>query len=268
MARLLVGLTFMGICMLGFTLVCLPLIPWRAQRIRVTNKFGHIVGFACAWLAGARFAPGVRGALEERFPAIYVSNHTSILDIFLGIWLSPLGTCGIGKREVIWYPFFGQLFWLGGHLRLDRKNIHNAKVGMAQVASLVKEHNLGIWVWAEGTRATDGRLQALKKGFVHLALATGLPVVPVVVTGAHRVWKNRTLTMQTGNVGIRVLPAISTQHWTAATMDEHLAEVHAALNAALPLDQQGPPLALGRPSRPTPDAMPASASVANAQPAA
>jgi CubicO group peptidase (beta-lactamase class C family) len=35
---------------------------------------------------------------------------------------------------------------------------------------------MSVWLWPEGTRSKDGRLRPFKKGFAHLALATGLPV--------------------------------------------------------------------------------------------
>lgn len=236
--RITLGVAMMGVCAVGFAGVCVALLPWRQARIRATNLFGHALGYACARLTGARFTDEAKAAMQANYPALYVSNHSSLLDVFMGIWLCPLGTCGVGKREVIYYPFFGQLYWLGGHLRLDRKNLQSAKAGMAALGALVRKHRLGIWVWPEGTRSRDGRLQNLKKGFAHMALATGLPVVPVVVSGTHKVWPTRTFLIKPGTVNIKVLPPIRTEHWTAETLDQHIAEVHAALNAGLPPDQQ------------------------------
>jgi 1-acyl-sn-glycerol-3-phosphate acyltransferase len=65
----------------------------------------------------------------------------------LGIWLSPSGTCGVGKKEVIWYPFFGQFFWLAGHLTIDRNNRGSAIEALKGLATLVAKHGLSIFVW-------------------------------------------------------------------------------------------------------------------------
>jgi 1-acyl-sn-glycerol-3-phosphate acyltransferase len=36
---------------------------------------------------------------------IYIGNHASNLDTFLAMWLTPTGTVGIAKKEVIYLLF-------------------------------------------------------------------------------------------------------------------------------------------------------------------
>ena len=235
--RVALGLLIVAVGVIFFMLMCTLLLPWRSLRIRACNVFGHIVGRAVLWVAGAKVAPGLRAQVDRTFPAIYVSNHTSPTDIFLGIWLAPLGTCGVAKKEVVWYPFFGQLYAISGHLRVDRANRENAVEAMRTTAEVVRKHHLGIWIWPEGTRSKDGRLLAFKKGFAHLALATRLPIVPVVVTGAHHSWKKNTLQIQATDLGVQVLPAISTVDWSADRLDEHIAHVRQQFLDHLPAEQ-------------------------------
>ncbi len=235
--RVALGLLVVALGVIVFMVVCTLLLPWRSARIRACNVFGHIVGRAVLWVSGARVAPGLRAQIDPTFPAIYVSNHTSPTDIFLGIWLAPLGTCGVAKKEVIWYPFFGQLYAISGHLRVDRANRENAVEAMRSTAEVVKAHRLGIWIWPEGTRSKDGRLLQFKKGFAHLALATRLPIVPVVVTGAHHNWKKNTLQIEATDIGVQILPPISTLDWTAERLDEHVAQVREQFLRHLPADQ-------------------------------
>lgn len=235
--RVAVGLVYMAVAVAVFFTLCLLLLPWRRARIRVCNVFGHVTGPVILWLAGARVKGADRERMRAAFPAIYVSNHTSALDIFLGIWLAPVGTVGVAKKEVIWYPFFGQLYLLSGHLRLDRQNRSSAVEAMRRTAEDVRKYNLGIWMWPEGTRSRDGRLLPFKKGFAHLALATGLPIVPVVVTGAHRGWRKGSLALHKTDVTVRVLDTISTTNWSAESIDRHIEEVHQVFERALPADQ-------------------------------
>ena len=168
--RQLLGLTIMIVAVALFSVICVFLLPWRTLRIRVCNVFGHIVGRTILAVTGTHLTGHDRATMGTSMPAIYISNHTSPIDIFLGIWLSPLGVCGVAKKEVIWYPFFGQLYLVSGHLRIDRSNRGSAIAALAKTADLVREHGLGIWIWPEGTRSKDGRLRAFKKGFAHLAL--------------------------------------------------------------------------------------------------
>ncbi|MEW5849310.1 MAG: lysophospholipid acyltransferase family protein [Myxococcota bacterium] len=248
--RIVVGLTYMALAVAVFFVVCLVLLPSRRLRIATCNVFGHITGRFCLWLAGARVASDAKARMQAAHPAIYVSNHTSIIDVWVAIWLCPLYTCGVAKKEIVYYPFFGQLYAISGHLRVDRGNKESAVAGMKRTAALVKKYGLGMWIWAEGTRSRDGKLQPLKKGFAHLALATRLPIVPVVVKGAHKGWRKNSLMIQGTEIGVEVLPAIRTEHWRLETLDLHIAEVHARMREALPDDQKGPPMMVAAPVPP------------------
>ncbi|MSP54095.1 MAG: 1-acyl-sn-glycerol-3-phosphate acyltransferase [Myxococcales bacterium] len=244
--RLSVGLVYMAVAVTVFMVVCALVAPWRGLRIRACNVFGHITGRFCLWLASADLhAPGECTARAKRFyPAIYLSNHTSVVDIFIGIWLGPLGVVGVAKKEVVWYPFFGQLYAISGHLLIDRNDRSNAVAALGSLADLIAKHSLSVWMWPEGTRSKDGRLRPFKKGFAHLALATRLPVVPVVVTGAHRAWRKGSLMLEPTHIGIQVLDPIPTTDWSAETLDAHIADVYQRFAAALPDDQRPVPAEL------------------------
>lgn len=232
---------FLGVCVVLFALLCLPLLPWRHLRIKLTNVFGHIAGRGCLWFVGIRVPPGLSKQFNLGGPAIFVANHTSLVDAFVGIWLAPTGTCGVAKKELVYYPFLGQIWMVSGHLLVDRKNLTTAVEAMRKAASTVIKHGLGIWIWPEGTRSQDGRLQPFKKGFAHMALATRLPVVPVVITGVENAWKRGSLRLQRCTLDVRVLDPIPTADWSAETLDHHIAEVQARFQQALPLNQKALP---------------------------
>lgn len=236
--RLAVGFVYMVVATTLFGVLMLLLLPWRNLRIRACNYWGWVSGGFCLWLSGSRFHVEGKEHLDGGRPCIYVSNHTSTLDIFLGIHISPVGTVGVAKKEVVYYPFFGQLYLLSGHLRIDRGNHERAMAAMQKLQRLVKRYELSIWMWPEGTRSRDGRLLPFKKGIVHLAVGVGLPVVPVVVSGAQSTWKKGTVEMIPADVRVQVLPAIDTSGWKDRPVDEVLAELHALFVAHLPEEQR------------------------------
>lgn len=231
------GLLLLALLVPVFALGCLLLLPSRVLRIRLCNLFGHLCGRAVLGICGTTVMGNPAGT-RSAFPAIYVSNHTSPLDIFLGIWLAPHRTVGVAKKEVVFYPLFGQLYLLSGHLRVDRKDHASAVAALAEVAAMIKKYGLGLWLWPEGTRSRDGRLGPFKKGFAHMALATRLPVVPVVVSGAHRGWSKGSIMIESCTVNVQVLAPIPTDTWRLETLDDHVATVRAAFLAHLPEDQR------------------------------
>lgn len=216
-------------------LVCLP---WRPARIRIGNVAGRISCGLAVWLTGSAYH--LRGAehLDPKRPAIYVANHTSILDIPLGIWFAPLGTVAVAKKEIVLYPVFGQYFWLAGSECIDRKNPRRAHASLRALAAFMVRHRLSTFVWPEGTRARDGRMRSFKRGAFHLALQTKLPIVPIAIAGAHKAWPPNAVRLTRTNVEITCLPPIDTSHWTAQTLAQHVQEIEQQIAAALPPEQR------------------------------
>jgi 1-acyl-sn-glycerol-3-phosphate acyltransferase len=214
------------------TLMLLAL-PFRSWRVKIGNFCGKIIGPVISRLIGAKVINSNSDKLNNSTPAIFVTNHSSALDVFICMGLCPYGGCGVGKKEVIKIPFFGQAYWLSGHLLIDRGNNTKAIASMTKLSNFVKNKNLSIWIWPEGTRSLDGKLIPFKKGFVHLALATGLPIVPVVLHGAHKVWPAKTMQFYPGEVKVEVLDPIKTDNWTKETIDDHVEQVKAVMSSAL-----------------------------------
>jgi 1-acyl-sn-glycerol-3-phosphate acyltransferase len=220
-----------------YMLVAVLLIPWRNARIRLGNVYGKLVGPLVVRLVGARPQFTNRAGIDAAAPAIYVFNHTSQLDLFMSIWLCPMGGCGTAKRQIIQLPFFGQAWWLSGHIMIDRSNRERAIAAMDDVRAIMSRHGLSVWISPEGTQSKDGRLLPFKKGFGHLALATRLPIVPVIFEGAHHCWPARTWRLFGGSFNVRVLEAIDTRDWTREGLDDHVEAVRAVFCEALPPEQ-------------------------------
>ena len=223
-------LTFWSI--LCMTLMVLAL-PFRTLRIRIGNFCGKIIGPFITRIIGTKLINPDRLKLKNSGPAIYVTNHTSSLDIFISMAICPYGGCGVGKKEVVRIPFFGWAYWLSGHLLIDRRNREKAVTSMNKLSKFVNDKKLSVWIWPEGTRSMDGKLIPFKKGFVHLALATGLPIVPVIFHGAHKRWPAKTMQFYPGEVRVEVLEPIPTDFWSKDTIDDHVAEVRKVMASTL-----------------------------------
>jgi 1-acyl-sn-glycerol-3-phosphate acyltransferase len=239
--RLGVGFAFTAATSALTIPLALALLPSRPARIKLCNYYGKAIGRSLIALCGVTPIVRNRERIEQAFPAIYVSNHTSVLDVFFAIWICPVGGCGVAKKEIGNIPFFGWLYRLSGHLLIDRENRKSAIAGLEEVAEVVKKHNLSIWMWPEGTRSKDGRLLPIKKGLGHLALATGLPIVPIVLNNAHKNWPKKQFVLRPTTVEVDILEPIRTDHWTLETLEENLTEVHRAFADALNPGQKPAP---------------------------
>ena len=232
------GLLLLATSFVVFGVLLILLLPSRVLRIKLCNYYGKTVGRAIVWLARCPVTVEGKEHLDRHRPAIYISNHTSMIDIFIAIWLSPVGTVGIAKKEVIYYPFFGQLYMISGHLRIDRGNSPKAIRSLQSLAGTVRANKLSIFLWPEGTRSRNGRLQPLKKGLYHLAVQTGLPVVPMVVLGAHKSWEKHSMHIHGVPILVKVLPPIDTSDWEELGPEKALAQVHGQFKETLPQEQK------------------------------
>lgn len=237
-ARVATGCVFMLITTIIQVLVLIVLLPSRTARIKACNFYGSVAGAGIVWISGSSL--NVRGVenLDRKRPAIYISNHASPLDIFIAMWKSPVGTVGVAKKSVIFYPFIGQVYALSGHLRIDRGRTGRAVEGMQRLGELVRANKLSIFIWPEGTRSRSGRLLPFKKGVVHLALQTGLPIVPFILEGAHKCWEPHSLLIKGVPITLDVLPAIDTSGWSLETIEQHVADLQALFVDHLPEDQK------------------------------
>ena len=237
--RVLAGLVCIAVLVTVMVPILILLLPFRVARIRVTNVFGSAIGASVMWCSGCKIT--VEGREEHARadrPAIYAFNHTSTLDAFTTIWLTPSGTVGVAKKEVLFYPFNGQAWWLAGHVLLHRSRTDRAKAALRRTVEFLRKHALHLCILPEGTRAKDGRLLPFKKGVVHIALDTKLPIVPVVTIGLQNAWKKGSLRITPAEVKIVFLPPITTEGWTEETMDRHLEELRAPFLRTLPPEQQ------------------------------
>lgn len=239
--KLFVGMTLLAVVAVIVCSFLILILPFRGLRIRTCNVAAHLIGPFLVWLGGCRTPVSGREHLDSRRPAIYVSNHASAVDIFITIGLAPTGTAGVAKKELLRIPFLGWIYFLSGHLWIDRGRSGRAVASMRKFAELVRRLRLSIYMFPEGTRSRDGRLQPFKKGIVHLAVQTGLPVVPVVIVGAHRSWEARTFTIHGVEMPVHIAPPIDTGHWSLDRIDEALEELHAHFRRVLPADQQPAP---------------------------
>ncbi|MEO1334395.1 MAG: lysophospholipid acyltransferase family protein [Myxococcota bacterium] len=236
--RLSVGFVFLGVVMTTAMVVCTALLPWRLARIKFTNHIGTVAGSGIMWITGCPVEVVGHEKVRTDRPVIYAANHTSIYDAFTSLWLSPLKTVGVAKREIIYYPFYGLLWVLSGHLRIDRAKTAKGKASLRAGGEFIRRNGLHVYMFPEGTRAPNGRLKPLKKGIVHLALQTGLPIMPVITLGAHRAWDKGTFRLRREPIRVEFLDPIETKDWTEGRITEQLEILRQAMLAGLPPEQR------------------------------
>lgn len=241
----MVGFSLMAVTGIPLMALLLVLWPWRPVRVKICNYVGMFWGGSALRLMGCPMTVEHPERLDPSRPAIYVCNHASLADVWIGIHLAPVGTAGIANTGVAKVPFFGQAWLLSGHCLVDRGNTQAAVDSMSRLAAFLRPNRLSTWLYPEGKRSLDGRLLPFKKGFYHMAIALGYPVVPVVVSGTHRVFPKGSMKILGGPVHVRVLEPLDTRGWAERSAESVADEVRAIMAAALPEDQRPTDLLTG-----------------------
>ena len=169
--------------------------------------------------------------LEHRRPAVIVANHISNHDLFVFGRAVPPRTVTLGKRSLRWIPIFGQLYWLAGNVLIDRGNATQAKKAMQTITDTLLHRDMSIWVFAEGTRGHGKGLGPLKRGAFQMAIAAGVPIVPLCVNNYVRGLRlNR---WRSGCIEIRALPPIPTTGLTNEDVPALMAECRTRMLACI-----------------------------------
>lgn len=168
-------------------LICILGTLYSLLRFRNPNN----VSVMAHWFA--RLHPLFGLQVEYRYPdnaeqlgrAIYIGNHQNNYDMVTISRMVMPKTVSVGKKSLIWIPFFGVLYWITGNIFIDRANKSKAHSTMGAVAKQIKSRDLSIWMFPEGTRSRGRGLLPFKTGAFHTAIEAGVSIIPVVCSTTH-----------------------------------------------------------------------------------
>ncbi|HPA20807.1 MAG TPA: lysophospholipid acyltransferase family protein [Verrucomicrobiae bacterium] len=172
---------FVVIGVLSFLL----LTPWpRARQAFLSGLLCGFLGlFTRVWLPLMRAYRIVeisgRDLIESCRPAVIVANHRSFMDSIFLLGLSPR-TGALTKDKHARQPIYYLLVRYYDLVSVDRESLESVRAAFARCRQLLAAGK-NLVVFPEGTRARSGRLQPFNRFAFDLALAAGVPVLPVVI---------------------------------------------------------------------------------------
>ena len=218
----------------GVLLLCLlAFVPYLARPFNPDNN--RILAGVCA-----RFGRAVLGMERPLYGAenmptdrsvVVIANHQHNDDFLIVGDIVPRRVVAVGKSALLWVPFFGQVFWLGGNVILNRSRSRKSVASMQAVGDTIVRERKNLWVFPEGTRSRGKGLQSLKKGAFYAAVASASPLVMVCVgqyQDESEGWMGRRKP-----VPVRILPAIETTGMTSEDVPELIARCHSAMATAI-----------------------------------
>lgn len=187
-------------------------------------------------LAGIR----VRTEGLENIPrgaCIFAANHISAIDPLAFIPAIPRRVAILIKTELFRIPILSRAMKLAQFVPVDRSDRESAAASVEECVTGLKQ-GLSLAVYPEGTRSPDGRLRPFKKGAFVMAIAAGVPVVPVSIIGAQKLMQKGSWKIRGGDTVIRFGPPVDASEYAPERRNELLARVESSIAAGLPEDQR------------------------------
>lgn len=152
-------------------------------------------------------------------PQVFMANHQSDFDILIALAYVPGQFRWIAKKELFAIPVFGQAMRSAGYIEIDRQN-HEKALKSLDLAGLHIREGKSVMTFPEGTRSRDGEIKAFKQGMFHLAIQSGVPIVPISIIGSGAIMPKRSLKVKPGNIKLVIDKPIPVKGYTLENRQE------------------------------------------------
>ena len=212
----------------GFaTLVAGIIVIVLSFFVRSGNPLHKIARFwGRSILMVSRIKVSVKGLsnIDPSVPYIYMPNHQSNFDIPVLLGHLTVQFRWLAKVELFKIPIFGRAMRKAGYISIDRYNRESAFKSLHVAANKIKS-GVSVLIFPEGTRSRDGKIRPFKKGGFVLAIDSGVPIVPVVITGTRSIMTKGKFRINAGHVNMVIHKPIDSSAYTRETKEAFMQSV-------------------------------------------
>ncbi len=202
------------------------------------HNCGRLWGKICLWAAGVTVRIEGMENINPQRAYVYAPNHQSWFDIFALSGNLPIQFRWLAKQELFKIPVLGATMTANGYIPIDRGDSRKAFISMNQAAERIKK-GTSIVIFPEGTRSPNGVLQEFKKGGFILAIKSQQPIVPVSISGSHKIMSKGDWMINPGIIRVRIGVPIDTTGLTSKDRDSLSNRVREAIEKNLPSGEGG-----------------------------
>ena len=206
------------------------------RRIDFLWRLGMWGARGGVWFSGVRSRIDGWNKMDPAQAYIFMSNHVSNLDPPVVVPLLNRQMSVLVKKELFRIPILSTAMRMAYLVPVDRRNRDAAIESVKQgVAVLRAGHSM--LVYPEGTRSRDGKLLPFKKGPFHMAMESGVPIVPITMIGTHEAWPKGSFTVHPQTVTVKVHPPIDPKNYP--DREALMRAVRDAIDSGLPEQYRG-----------------------------
>ncbi len=158
-----------------------------------------------------------REHLNPQQTYVFVANHQSYLDAAPLFAFTGRKMGMIAKKELLKAPILGYGMGWVNVIAIDRSNRERA-VETLKIANERLRSGISFGVCPEGTRAKPGEMLPFKKGAFHMAVQTGVPIVPMAIKNAGELMPRGACEAWPGTIELVMMPPVDTS-WVKSDKD-------------------------------------------------
>lgn len=188
--------------------------PFHRDNVHVAGQLYS----STSRLLGLKLDVRISDKTQGQGPFVFIANHQNSYDILTICAAALKGTVTVGKKSLKWIPLFGQVYWLSGNILIDRKNSGKAMDTLKSSVLKMRQRNLSVWFFPEGTRSYGRGLLPFKSGAFRIAKAANKAMVTVCASNMENKiklnrWDNGTLIIEVGEP-VMLDDSKSVKEWT------------------------------------------------------
>ncbi|MFL5573388.1 MAG: lysophospholipid acyltransferase family protein [Gemmatimonadaceae bacterium] len=199
---------FFATLFLGLSVIVAAMLRVRDKPSGIYDKAPRWWSAAVLWAVGIKVRVHGLDKLKPEEPHIFASNHVSWFDVPALAKVLPRYKF-VAKAELFKVPIFGGGMRAVGMIEIQRDN-RKAAFGAYEVAAERIRAGSSVIVFPEGTRGHEYALRPFKKGPFVLAIAAGVPIVPIIVHGTIEIMPKGSLWAHPGTIDVHLLEPVST----------------------------------------------------------
>ncbi len=212
-------LVVVAVAVTAFMSVCAFLFPIISPGENQVHKIANLWARMLLWLTSTRVDVIGRENVSMNRPQIFMANHQSDFDILIVLAHIPGQFRWIAKKELFKIPIFGKAMRNAGYIEIDRQNHEKALKSLDEAAQKIREGK-SVVTFPEGTRSRDGKTRPFKQGMFHLAIRSGVPIVPISIIGASEIMPKRSLNVRPGRITMVIDRPVDVSGYTLETRGE------------------------------------------------
>ncbi|MEE9542629.1 MAG: lysophospholipid acyltransferase family protein [Thermodesulfobacteriota bacterium] len=180
-------------------------------------------------LCGIRVKISGLSELPKTGAVIIASNHQGIFDIPVLQGLLPLQFRWVSKKSLFNIPVIGWTMTLAGYISIDRKSATKSFRSIKHAAKRIKA-GTSVLIFPEGTRGPERELLPFKRGLFYLGTESGVPLVPISISGTSNIMKDHSIWIKPSSVELKIHKPIDTN---GIDEEELMKQTRKAISAGL-----------------------------------